>query len=154
MADVYVYRLIEPQVLLTRADALRDQLVANAGAGANESSFRMSQMSGCFKWFAARPGGGTARPPRTAEEAMRAAMTFFTAVNHAAESYRGRVGVPAAEYPLPFPLRSFRHVRTSEIRVNKGSAPQRTFASPESDVLFWRSVWMVFLPAGMPVAAA
>lgn len=145
MAEVLVYRLIEPSVLTKRADIIRTHLITNAGPQVEETAFYMSTVSGCFKWFARPLHVVGARPPKSADEAMRAAAKFFAAVNGAAAEYRFRNHIEIAEYPDPFPLSTLRHVTSHEVHGETAMSSRPVLLATQRENKFWRSVWMLFL---------
>jgi hypothetical protein len=145
MAEVFVYRLIQPSVLTARATVIRAHLIANAGPQVEEVDFQISPVSGCFKWFASTSRVAATLPPKSAEEARRAAARFFVAVNSTAAEYRARNRIELIEYPNPFPLPALRHVATREFR-SEAAVSQRSVPVPgQGEITFWRSFWMLFL---------
>lgn len=142
MAEILVYRLIDPAVIVRREDALRAHVSAGLGDRGTEPSFYLSPVSGCFKAFDRTTGRAHGRVPDNDADVAQTVAQYIVGVNRAAAKYRSARHLSPADYPDPFPSSGLRHMSSMPIYATSREKPDR-----------WRSLWMWFLPAeAMPAS--
>jgi len=135
---VLVYRLYEAGELDDWAAAVERHLMA-PGPGRPIDPWFASMPGGCFRYFDRGRLDTNERPdllPRGEEVALRSAVDYMRAANHAAARHRQSRGLGVADHPDPFPLQSLRPGAARRVRSRRTDRDDH-----------WLTTWAMWLPA-------